>query len=208
MARPKVKTVAFKSAHAGQKEVCQHWQDTKCLFILGQAGTGKTHVALALAMLDIIRGKSKRIYLARPSVDIEESLGYVKGDLTEKLGAWMGPFQDVLDEMSGTRLEDWQDSIELIPVGRLGGRTIRDGTLIVDEAQNCTFRQLKCILTRIGKTGRVVLSGDYEQSELRDCPLRRVALLVEPLTACRTVTFDATMNLRDPFVSEVLKVLV
>lgn len=207
MAKPKVKTVSFKPAHDGQKEVSRVWKDSKCLFILGPAGTGKTHVAIANAMLDVTRGVSQRIYLARPSVDIEESLGYVKGDLNEKLGAWMAPFADVLDEMSGTKLSDWEDVIELVPVGRLGGRTIREGTLIVDEAQNCTYRQLKSILTRVGKTGRVVLSGDYEQSELRDCPLRRVAQLVSGVEGCATVQFTNEQNLRDPFVSEVLAVL-
>ena len=207
MAKPKVKTVSFKPAHDGQKEVSRVWKDSKCLFILGPAGTGKTHVAIANAMIDVLKGTATKVFLARPAVEIEESLGFVKGNLAEKLGTWMGPFGDVLDEMSGTKLEDWTDVIELVPVGRLGGRTIRDGTLIVDEAQNCTYRQLKCILTRVGKTGRVVLSGDYEQSELHNCPLRQVASLVSQVDGCQSVTFTNEQNLRDPFVSDVLRVM-
>lgn len=201
--------VTFVSLSDGQREVKRHWKAARVMFLLGAAGTGKTHAALAMALEDVFRQK-RRVMLARPLVTCDEDMGFLPGDVNEKLLPWMGPFVDVLGEMTDAKWGNLSASIDTVPVGMLRGRTVRDATLIVDEAQNLTYSQLKCALTRVGENGRVVLCGDPDQSDrydYRDSPLLDVAERLEDADFCRVVRFREDQIVRDPVITEILRLL-
>jgi len=198
-----IPSIVFSPKHPGQKRVCEIWKDSQALVILGPAGTGKTSVALAMALK-----YSTKVVLCRPAVSIEESLGFVPGTMDEKIAPWLSPFTDVLGDISETKyLNKWRN-IETVSVGMLGGRTIKNATLIVDEAQNCTYSQLKSALTRVGENGRVVLCGDYDQTMIKGPnPLKDIANRLSLVEGANVVHFLPEYQMRSKFVQKVLEVL-
>lgn len=196
--------IYFKPRHPGQRRVAEVWDESQAIVITGMAGTGKTSISLALAL-----SKSDRVVLCRPAVPIDEDLGFIPGDLGEKLKPWLSPFTDVLQDMSsGNTLEKWGKKVEVVSVGLLGGRTIKNATLVADEAQNLTYRQIVTALTRVGENGRVVLCGDYDQSVLPDpCPLKIIANKLTAVKGASVIHFDASWQQRSEFVRRVLEVL-
>lgn len=197
--------IIFRPRHPGQRRVAEVWDESQAIVITGPAGTGKTSISLALAL-----AKSPRVILCRPAVPVDEDLGFIPGDLSEKLAPWLAPFSDVLRDMSstGATLEKWGKKIEIVSVGLLGGRTIKDATLILDEAQNCTRRQLVMALTRVGENGRVVLCGDYDQSVIPGpCALKDIASRLTSVSGAAVVHFLPEWQQRSEFVKRVLEVL-
>lgn len=200
--------IYFKPRHPGQRRVAEVWDETSALVLTGPAGTGKTACALALALM-----KSKRVMLCRPAVPVDEDLGFIPGDLNEKLAPWMGPFACVLRDLSvtGPTLEKWGKTIETVSIGLLAGLTVKDCTLIIDEAQSATYAQLKMALTRVGDRGRLVLCGDYEQPArpglVGTNPLRDVANRLSSVSGAAVIHFIPEWQQRSPFVQRVLEVL-
>ena len=136
---------------------------------LGPAGTGKTYLAIAKAVEALEQNRAGRIVLTRPAVEAGESLGFLPGDLQDKLAPYLRPLYDALTERLGTkRLKALvaEGVIEIAPVAYMRGRTLNDCFIVIDEAQNCTYGQLKMLLTRLGWRSTMVLTGDPDQTDL------------------------------------------
>lgn len=139
------------------------------VFACGPAGTGKTYVAVAKAVEALEAGKIGRIVLSRPAVEAGESLGYLPGDMEEKLSPYLRPLYDVLtDRLSAKKVRQLmaEGVIEVAPIAFMRGRTLNNAFVVIDEAQNCTYAQLKMLLTRLGWHSTMVITGDPEQTDL------------------------------------------
>lgn len=177
--------------------------------------THNTHSALAHALRDLIDRRIRKVILCRPTVACDEDLGFFPGTLEEKLGPWLGAFHDVLGEMSWSSLDQFIDgeggrAVEVLPVGMVRGRTVKDAVLIADEAQNLTAAQIKLLCTRVGRNGKVVLCGDPSQSDIRirPNPLAVAASKLAMVDGVELCKFTLTDQVRDPFVTAVLTALV
>lgn len=204
--------VVYTPRNPRQEIIRDAWAKTRLFVLTGEAGTGKTTAALAEALKDICENRARFIVLARPMIGVDEDPGFLKGDLDQKILPWMGAFRDVLGDISHVKFGTLNEKhIEIVPVGFLRGRTIKNGTtLIVDEAQNCTYRQLKMIGTRIGNGGRVVLAGDtaqYDRAHRGGVPLARAAKRLAILEEAKIVEFLPQDQLRDPFVTKFLEAM-
>lgn len=139
------------------------------VFGVGPAGTGKTYLAVALAVRDLLEGRCERIILSRPAVEAGERLGFLPGDMREKIDPYLRPLYDALhDCLPGEQLLRRMEAgeIEIAPLAFMRGRTLANATVILDEAQNCTAIQMKMFLTRLGEHGRMVVTGDLSQIDL------------------------------------------
>ena len=136
---------------------------------LGPAGTGKTYIAVAKAVEMLEAGVIGRIVLARPAVEAGESIGYLPGDMEAKLAPYLRPLYDALnDRLGAKRLRKLLEhgTVEIAPIGYMRGRTLNNAAVVIDEAQNCTYTQLKMLVTRLGWNATMVLTGDPDQSDL------------------------------------------
>lgn len=143
--------------------------DSDLLFALGPAGTGKTYIAVAMAVYQFIHKKVERIILSRPAVEAGEKIGFLPGDIKDKIDPYMRPLYDALfDMMPADRVQQAIDSgeIELAPLAFMRGRTFSNAFVILDEAQNTTRTQMKMFLTRMGERSRMVITGDLSQIDL------------------------------------------
>lgn len=153
----------------GQRAYIEAIQQNELVFCIGPAGTGKTFLAVALALDSLRRGRVRRIILARPAVEAGESLGYLPGDIQEKVNPYLRPLYDALHDLMDARaIAQYLDSqtIEILPLAYMRGRTLNDAFIILDEAQNCTVGQMKTFLTRLGVKSKVVVTGDITQTDL------------------------------------------
>lgn len=202
--------VLFTPVTNSQRAVVLAWGESKILFLTGPAGTGKTHAAFGLALRD--RNKRDfKIMLSRPLITCDhEDMGFLPGDKNEKLSPWMAPYADVLSSMSHMSLSDLSKRIEFVPIGFLRGRSINNAVLIVDEAQNLTWKQLECIVTRVGLDGKVVLCGDPRQSDIYDpmkSPLLDMYTTLSHIDGVTHIKFTKNDVVRSGFVGEVLRAL-
>lgn len=144
-------------------------QESELVFAAGPAGTGKTYLAVAAAVRALRDGKVQRLVLTRPAVEAGENLGYLPGDLEEKIDPYLRPLFDALNDLLGpaaTRRMRDMDMIEIAPLAFMRGRTFNDSFVILDEAQNATHVQMKMFLTRLGEGTRAVVTGDISQTDL------------------------------------------
>jgi phosphate starvation-inducible PhoH-like protein len=179
---------------------------------LGPAGTGKTYLAIAKAVEALESGKAHRIVLSRPAVEAGESLGFLPGDLNEKLAPYLRPLYDALTERLGTKrlkalLAD--GAIEIAPVAYMRGRTLSECFVVIDEAQNCTYGQIKMLLTRLGWRSTMVLTGDPDQTDLLPgmSGLSEIARRLEPIAEIPVVRLGDGDIVRHPLVASMLTVL-
>ena len=179
---------------------------------LGPAGTGKTYLAIAKAVEALESGRVQRIVLSRPAVEAGESLGFLPGDLTEKLAPYLRPLYDALTERLGTKrlkamLAD--GIIEIAPVAYMRGRTLSECFVVIDEAQNCTYTQIKMLLTRLGWRSTMVLTGDPDQTDLLPgiSGLADIAQRLERVPEIPVVRLAEGDIVRHPLVASMLTVL-
>lgn len=154
---------------AGQRELVEASKKNDILFALGPAGTGKTFTSVAIAVRALKERAVRRIILARPAVEAGENLGFLPGDLREKIDPYLRPLYDSLEEIleaSRLKMHMEKNIIEIAPLAYMRGRTLNDAFVILDEAQNTTFAQLKMFLTRIGKNSKCIITGDMTQTDL------------------------------------------
>lgn len=153
----------------GQKEIVQASASNDIVFAIGPAGTGKTYTSVALAVKALKERKVKKIILARPAVEAGENLGFLPGDLKEKIDPYLRPLYDALEEMIDQDRLDLnltKNVIEIAPLAYMRGRTLNNAFVILDEAQNATNVQMKMFLTRIGFNSRAIVTGDITQTDL------------------------------------------
>ncbi len=138
-------------------------------FALGPAGTGKTYIAIALAVRALKNKECRRIILSRPAVEAGEKLGFLPGDMKEKIDPYLQPLYDALEDMiPPLKLKEYMDAdtIQIAPLAFMRGRTLNDAVIILDEAQNTTTHQIKMFLTRLGMNSKMVVTGDVTQIDL------------------------------------------
>ncbi|HEY3637696.1 MAG TPA: PhoH family protein [Rhizomicrobium sp.] len=179
---------------------------------LGPAGTGKTYLAIAKAVESLEQNRVGRIVLSRPAVEAGESLGFLPGDLQDKLAPYLRPLYDALTERLGTkRLKALlaEGTIEIAPVAYMRGRTLNDCFVVIDEAQNCTYGQLKMLLTRLGWRSTMVLTGDPDQTDLLSglSGLGDIATRLERVPEIQVIRLGDGDIVRHPLVASMLTVL-
>ena len=171
----------------GQKKYVDAIKQNTCVFGIGPAGTGKTYLAVAMAVVALKNKDVERIVLTRPAVEAGEKLGFLPGDLQQKVDPYLRPLYDAINEMMGAeafqRLLE-RGAIEVAPLAYMRGRTLNDAFIILDEAQNTTSEQMKMFLTRMGMGSRMVITGDITQIDL---PGGKKSGLVEALEVLKGV---------------------
>jgi phosphate starvation-inducible PhoH-like protein len=202
----------IRAMSALQQRLMDAIDERSVVVTLGPAGTGKTYIAIAKAVEALEKNRCARIVLSRPAVEAGESLGFLPGDLTEKLAPYLRPLYDALTERLGTKrlktlLAD--GAIEIAPVAYMRGRTLNDCFIVIDEAQNCTYGQLKMLLTRLGWRSTMVMTGDPDQTDLLPglSGLGDVAARLEKVTEISVIRLGEADIVRHPLVGSMLTVL-
>ncbi len=201
-----------RPASEGQRELLEAMRNHHLIVTVGPAGTGKTYLAVAEAVEALEDGAVARIVLSRPAVEAGETLGFLPGDMEEKLAPYLRPLYDALnDRLGGKRLKSlMQDgTIEIAPIGFMRGRTLNNAFIVIDEAQNCTYGQLKMLLTRLGWNSTMVMTGDPDQSDLLPeiSGLAEVSRRLDLLDDIAVVRLQDQDIVRHPLVAQMLTVL-
>lgn len=155
--------------NANQSRMVRSFADNDLTFALGPAGTGKTYIAIALAVAALKNRVCKRVILSRPAVEAGEKLGFLPGDMKDKIDPYLRPLYDALEDMlPQLKLKEYMenDTIQIAPLAFMRGRTLNDAVIILDEAQNTTKHQMKMFLTRLGVNSRMIITGDATQIDL------------------------------------------
>lgn len=196
---------------AGQARYLKAIRDNDLVFCVGPAGTGKTYLAVAMAVQELKENRIRKIVLVRPAVEAGESLGYLPGDLQAKINPYLRPLLDALREMMDydqiMRYTN-QDVVEMIPLAYMRGRTLNDAFVILDEAQNCTVAQMKMFLTRMGMRTKMVVSGDTTQVDLPSHKMNGLTDAVNRLQGIRglgKVVLDDRDIVRHRLVQEIVR---
>jgi phosphate starvation-inducible PhoH-like protein len=205
-----VKTVRPQSET--QAELMAAIKENNLTLALGPAGTGKTYLAISAAVEAFEEGRVARIVLSRPAIEAGESLGFLPGDMLDKLAPYLRPLYDALsDRIGGKRLKSLigDGSIEVAPVAFMRGRTLNNAFIVIDEAQNCTYGQIKMLLTRLGWNSTMVLTGDPDQSDLLPglSGLSDIASRLDGLDDIAVVRLSDRDIVRHPLVASMLSVL-
>lgn len=201
----------IKAQSVNQHELVKKYERNDLIFALGPAGTGKTYTAIALAVRSLRNKEVKRIILTRPAVEAGESLGFLPGDMKEKLDPYLQPLYDALRDMIPAKrlmsyLED--GTIEIAPLAYMRGRTLDNAFVILDEGQNTTESQLKMFLTRMGKNAKFIVTGDPSQIDLPRKQTSGLAKSIERLnkiSGIGVVTFDVRDVVRHKLVKKIIE---
>ncbi len=196
---------------ATQAEYIQEMMKNELVFGLGPAGTGKTYLAVALAVSMMLEGRIDKIILSRPAVEAGENLGFLPGDLKEKVDPYLRPLYDALYEMLPAEQVDKKialGEIEIAPLAFMRGRTLSNAFVILDEAQNTTPMQMKMFLTRLGENSRMVVNGDLSQVDLPRgtiSGLRDALSILQGVPNISSVRFSAADVVRHGLVAKIVK---
>ena len=170
-----------------QQRLVEAFTHNDLTFALGPAGTGKTYVAIALAVRALKNREVRKIILSRPAVEAGEKLGFLPGDMKDKIDPYLQPLYDALEDMiPATKLKEYMESnvIQIAPLAFMRGRTLSDAVIVLDEAQNTTTHQIKMFLTRLGMNAKMIITGDVTQIDL---PRTTASGLVQALRVLRDV---------------------
>lgn len=202
-----------KPENQAQEDYIYAINHSRLTFGIGPAGTGKTHIPTALAVLSLAQGRCDKVIVTRPLVTAGEEAGYLPGTLTNKAGPFIRPIYDEMeyyvDSLTIDRLIKL-DKIEIAPLGYIRGRTFKNAIIIADEMQNASMKQMKLLLTRIGKHSRVIITGDPDQSDLpkeRSGALTYYMNKVKHVDGVSVVHFSKEDVVRDEFVGRLLEAL-
>jgi phosphate starvation-inducible PhoH-like protein len=202
-------TVRARGAH--QREYLANIQHHDLSFGIGPAGTGKTYLAVACAVEALLSERVRRIVLVRPAVEAGERLGFLPGDMAQKVDPYLRPMYDALYEMMGfQRVARFieRNAIEVAPLAFMRGRSLNESFIILDEAQNTTIEQMKMFLTRIGFGARAVVTGDLTQTDLpsgRMSGLQHAQLILRGVHGVAFTLFDAGDVVRHPLVQRIVQ---
>ena len=193
-----------------QQRLVDEYNHNDLLFAIGPAGSGKTYTAIALAVRALKNKEVKRIILSRPAVEAGEKLGFLPGDMKEKIDPYLQPLYDALQDMiPSVKLTDYMERgiIQIAPLAFMRGRTLSDAIVILDEAQNTTIPQLKMFLTRLGIHGKMIVTGDLTQIDLPASQRSGLKDAIERLQDIRgiaIVEFNQKDIVRHPLVSKIV----
>lgn len=195
----------------GQAILCDALRKNDIVFSTGVAGTGKTYLAVAYAVQCLRQEKKQRIILTRPAVEAGESLGFLPGDMKEKVDPYLRPLYDALYDMLGQEtVEKYLEKqvIEIAPLAFMRGRTLNDAIVILDEAQNTTKAQMKMFLTRMGKNTQLVINGDVTQIDLirkEDSGLMQATKILKGINGIAITNLHANDVIRHPLVQKIIE---
>ncbi|MCS7075470.1 MAG: PhoH family protein [Bacteroidia bacterium] len=194
-----------------QKRMVQASAENDIVFAIGPAGTGKTYTAVAIAVNALKNKQVKRIVLVRPAVEAGESLGFLPGDMKEKVDPYLRPLYDALDDMiHAEKLKSYLENkvIEIVPLAYMRGRTLNNAFIILDEAQNATSAQMKMFLTRLGMDSKIIATGDLTQIDLPKktlSGLKHAVQLLKDIKGIAFVELDGRDVVRHPLVKKIIE---
>lgn len=205
----KKKVIGPKSIN--QKRYIESIRKYDIVFGIGPAGTGKTYLAMAMAISFLLKKQVRRVILTRPAVEAGEKLGFLPGDIYEKVNPYLRPLYDALHDMmdfeNASKLLE-QGVIEVAPLAFMRGRTLNDAFVILDEAQNATHEQMKMFLTRLGFSSKAVITGDITQTDLphgKVSGLERAIEILKGIEGIKFIYFSKDDVVRHPLVQEIIE---
>ncbi len=211
------RAIKVKDKQISPKSVCQRdyieaMRDNTIVFGTGPSGTGKTYLAVAMALSELSGGNARRIIVTRPMIEAGENLGFLPGDLEQKSDPYLRPFFDAIYEITGTVAAQKmvaRRTIEIVPLAYMRGRTLSGAFVILDEAQNTTSAQMKMFLTRIGFNSKAVITGDTTQTDLPcgvSSGLAEAETLFREMEGIKLVHFSSRDVVRHPLVKKIVDV--
>lgn len=197
--------------NANQQKLVQAFNKNDLVLALGPAGSGKTYVAIALAVKALKNKEVKRIILSRPAVEAGEKLGFLPGDMKDKIDPYLQPLYDALEDMiSPAKLKDYLENkiIQIAPLAFMRGRTLNDAVIILDEAQNTTTQQIKMFLTRLGMNSKMIVTGDITQIDLPPSQmsgLKQAIRILDDVKGVVKIEFDKRDIVRHKLVQRIVE---
>ncbi|MGE9516417.1 MAG: PhoH family protein [Solitalea-like symbiont of Tyrophagus putrescentiae] len=201
----------IKAKTINQYKIVKAIQDNDVTFAIGPAGVGKTYIAVALALRALKNKEVRKIILTRPAVEAGENMGFLPGDMKDKIDPYLKPLYDALEDMLSVQLlAKYMESniIEIAPLAFMRGRTLNNAFVILDEAQNATTAQLKMFLTRIGEHSKFFITGDLTQIDLKKdsfSGLYKTVEIIKQIKGIDVITLSAKDNLRHKLVKDIVK---
>tara|TARA_B110000467_G_scaffold22820_1_gene20315 strand:+ start:1713 stop:2645 length:933 start_codon:yes stop_codon:yes gene_type:complete len=203
---------SIKVKNINQYKYMNLMQNSTITFGIGPAGTGKTFLAVAAAVKMYSEQKIKKIVLTRPAVEAGERLGYLPGDLSQKIDPYLVPLFDSLEYFFGNETLAYlieKRNIEIVPLAYMRGRTLNNACIILDEAQNATMSQIKMFLTRLGENSKIIITGDESQIDLYskdNSGLKKTRTILSKIDEINVMEFQNTDIVRNPIVSKILEI--
>lgn len=201
----------IKARTENQEKLVKAFKDNDLLFAIGPAGSGKTYTAIALAVAALKNRQVRRIILSRPAVEAGEKLGFLPGDMKEKIDPYLQPLYDALQDMiPSARLKEYMENgtIQIAPLAFMRGRTLNDACVILDEAQNTTNNQLKMFLTRMGTYAKFIVTGDITQIDLpnpKSSGLVQGMKILKGINRIATIEFNKKDIVRHKLVQDIVE---
>lgn len=201
----------IRARTANQRRLVELFEKNDLLFAVGPAGSGKTYTAIALAVRALKEKQVRRVILTRPAVEAGEKLGFLPGDMKEKLDPYLQPLYDALNDMiPAAKLSKYMEegTVQIAPLAYMRGRTLDNAFVILDEAQNTTLSQIKMFLTRMGRNAKFIVTGDVTQIDLPkagDSGLMRAMKMLGSIQGIASVEFDKGDIVRHPLVKHIVE---